>query len=216
MSGPLLGQNSFAAVGSFDSFMALGAGGRIDFMLAHGEEPALMLPWARTARSGTELAVMRKVLCALFDDLALPFFEQRFIATIAASRLDAAGLRTVIQRLGLDPRHVSEALVHVSPRWPALDGHYSNQYTLQVIERLICAGADPTAAGHWKPFVHPSDVAVKNDAARRVLKADGLTELKVRGWLERDWLLPVDSDLIGKCWDGMCSMIAMERMAVAP
>ena len=159
---------------------------------------------------------MRKVLRALFDDLAMPFFEQRFIATMAASRLDAAGLRTVIQRLGLEPEHVSQALVHVSPRWPAIDGHFSMSYTLQVLDRLICAGADPTASGCWKPFVHPSDVMVKADAARRVLKAEGLTDFKVRGWLERDWLAPIDCDLIGKCWDSMCSLIAMERRAVAP
>lgn len=162
----------------------------------------MLLNWIRHARSDQDLLSIHGVVGGIFDDLALPFFDARFVAALAACDYPVARARVLVEHLGIAADEVARSYVKIDPSWPvSLSAPTDQPLILTAIERLRDMNADPSRAGAWRPFAHTHDIQVKEQAGAILVRSRQLTTAKITSWLSGSWLAPEDAAIIERCWE---------------
>lgn len=198
----------------FQKFLSLPESRQIEYILENHGDRGLLLSFLRSARHEQDLISMHAVIGGVYEDLAMPLFDANYIAALAACPISVASLKQIVEQLKIDRRELSWSYAHVDPTWAAPIGVQTHQpFVVSVIGRITALGADPTQAGYWRPFAHPRDVHIKELAAGIVVRANDLTDFKIRQWLNGDFLFQPDAEIIGRSWEHYREQASMMAMA---
>ncbi|TJY57243.1 hypothetical protein E4T66_17705 [Sinimarinibacterium sp. CAU 1509] len=186
----------------FEDFRAKRECDRFDFVMTCHNVDRLLVTWLRCARGEAERIAIHRELGAIFDELALPFFDEQYVAALAACPMTVERIAKTLGSIRLSPGALSMSYTKIGPDWPAPNGvSASFPFLASVVAKITALGADPTEAGYWQPFVHPVDRQIKVMAAGAIVRAQGLTERKVRDWLAKPLLRPDDVIIVESAWE---------------